>query len=301
MTNWTIFHIMQYCLSDGTGIRTTVFLKGCPLRCRWCQNPEGLEGRVEIGFRLDRCLGFGECFRACPNGAIASSGGRFTTIPGACRQCGTCVDACPTEARQRVGWEATAMDVVAEIAKDKVFFDESGGGATFSGGEPLMQHEFLAEILRACRAHNIHTAVETCGEAEPGIIDAIAKLTDILLYDLKSMDPETHRAFTGVDNTRILENLRRLASWHDGIIIRIPLIPGVNDDEENIERSKQFIASLGRVNAVHLLPYHTTGVEKYNRRGMKYQMPHTDPIPGERLAAIVRRLDMPGITIAIGG
>lgn len=265
-----IFHIQRFSVNDGPGIRTTVFLKGCPLRCRWCHNPESISPEKQLMLREDRCIRCGDCSSLCPNGAIGRTDGTFVTHRDSCQVCGTCLDACYAEARTIAGREMTVGDVILEVQKDRVFYDQSGGGVTFSGGEPLFQHEFLLELLAASRGEGIHTTVDTTGYTSPEILERLSRFVDLFLYDVKTLNEQQHREYTGVSNRIILDNLRRLVSWGNRVIVRIPLIHGVNDDEASIRDIGAFVKGLGAVSETHLLPYHRTGTEKYQRLGMEH-------------------------------
>lgn len=296
-----IFNIMRYAVHDGPGIRTTVFFKGCPLRCQWCHNPESIIRHQEIIFREERCLRCGDCFSVCRNGAIRREDGRFVYVRENCIQCGNCIEVCYAEAREMAGREMTTEEVMAEISKDVVFFDQSGGGVTFSGGEPLLQHEFLLSLLQSCKQKGIHTAVDTSGYVSPEILGQISPCVDLFLYDIKILDEARHRQFTGVPNRLVLDNLRRLSQWQKNVIVRLPLIPGVNDDQENIRQTGSFVASLGNIDEIHILPYHHTGLEKYRRLGLAYPLPEVAPPSPESLDRIVNELKRFVKTVVLGG
>ncbi len=270
-TSGLVFDIKRYAIHDGPGIRTTVFFKGCPLRCRWCHNPESWKDNPEPALRRNRCLRCGRCVKICPQNAISltddlpAAAGLPLTDPEKCTLCGECIETCPGGAREIIGRRMTVAEVMTEIEKDIIFYDESVGGATFSGGEPLMQAEFLLALLNQCRKKHVHTAVDTSCCAQPDVVDAVAKKTDLFLCDLKHTDSDAHRRLTGVENTLILANIKRLSQAGKKIIIRIPIIPGFNDDRENIEATGKFAASLPGVIRIDILPYNRGGNEKAAR------------------------------------
>jgi len=230
--NGIIFDIQHYSVYDGPGIRTCVFLKGCPLRCAWCHNPESHKLKPEIAYFKDRCVGCGRCVDACPNEAIKLTKDGVVRDYERCTVCAKCVEACETGAMEKIGKEVSAEEIVEGVARDKPFYDNSGGGATISGGEPTMQKEFLIEILRLLKAQEIHTAVETCGYFDAALIDGMIDLVDLFLFDIKHIDSNTHKRWTGVGNERILANFEQIHNQVGSkrIIPRIPLIPGVNTD-----------------------------------------------------------------------
>jgi pyruvate formate lyase activating enzyme len=251
-----IFNVQRCSVHDGPGIRTTVFLKGCPLSCSWCHNPEGIDEAPILMISADRCLGCRGCEEVCPieEGGAAPAGEPWNR--DACTRCGSCVDACPSDARELAGREVGIGELVDILERDRIFFDSSGGGVTFSGGEPLAQPEFLIECLRECRRRGLHTAIDTCGLAPRGNLLQVAELADLVLYDLKHMDTVRHRSETGVENRIILDNLRALSERDVEIWVRIPLIPGFNEDPENIEETGTFLNQLPRRHRVYVLPYH---------------------------------------------
>jgi len=296
-----IFNLQRYSLHDGPGIRTTVFLKGCPLRCRWCHNPESQDPRRELLLYPERCIGCGACLAHCPHGAVREVEKRLLTDRSRCRACGSCVPSCAAGARALTGREVTPDTVLAEIEKDLVFYDTSGGGVTFSGGEPLAQPHFLEEMLTRCRERGIHTAVDTCGFASRETIGAVARYTDLFLYDLKLMDEGRHREHTGVSNRPVLENLAFLADHHLRVIVRFPLVAGVNDDEANVHATGRFVASLPEIRRVSILPYHHTARAKYERLGRPYR-PGTDGPPSDAVVMRTRAiLEEYGLGVTIGG
>ena len=285
-----IFDVKRYAIHDGPGIRTTVFFKGCPLQCQWCHNPESWNIYQELGFRRSRCIKCGRCFEICKNGAITLTEDGPVTDENRCRLCGECVNVCIVGAREIIGWQATVNETMSEVEKDIIFYDQSGGGVTFSGGEPLMQPEFLLALLSQCQERGIHTAVDTSCYAEPGIVKKISEKTDLFLCDLKHMNNEMHKRFTGVGNKLILDNIRRLSDAGNKIIIRVPIIPGFNNDKANIEVTAEFVASLPDVNGVEILPYNQGGQEKSNRLISAIQIMKTAVPDKEEMNFILKNL-----------
>ena len=299
----TIFNIQRYSIHDGPGIRTTVFFKGCPLRCLWCQNPESQTFQPELFYNRERCTGCGRCVPACPEKAIEIVEGRSRTDRTLCKVCGACAEVCPEEARSLMGKTVSAKDVFVEVNKDAVFYERSGGGVTLSGGEPLAQPEFAIEILSLCRNAGIHTAIETCGHAPWETMERVLQVVDLVLYDLKHMDPVEHRKVTGVSNALLLENLKRI--YHGSqvaLAIRIPVIPGCNDTPQNMEAIVSFILKdLDASVAVHLLPYHRLGDSK------REQMESSQPSLGivspsdEDMEKLIGYFESRGLKAVIGG
>jgi pyruvate formate lyase activating enzyme len=298
MTTGMIFDIKKYSINDGPGIRTTVFLKGCPLDCWWCHNPESKSLKPELMYRANRCKLCAECVSACPLGAISvSSVGK--TDWAKCDNCGLCAETCYNGARELLGREMTVADVMREIERDVPFFDQSKGGVTFSGGEPLLQRKFLAEVLKACRAHDIHTVVDTSGFASWDAFESIRDYVNLFLYDLKSMDDEKHKKYTGVSNQLILENLGKLSVAGAACVVRIPLIPGVNDGEDNLVESGKFLASLRNVQSVDLMGYHDIAQGKYEALGMEYRLPETKAPLAESMQAAAKLLEDFGLKVKV--
>ena len=248
-----IFDIQRNSFVDGPGIRTTVFFKGCNLRCKWCHNPESQSFEKQMMFYKDKCTGCGKCREVCPNHLKK------------CDFCGKCELYCPAEARKICGREYTSDEVLAEVIKDKAFYDNSGGGVTFSGGECMLQLDFLCEILKKCKSEGIHTAVDTAGNVPWKSFEKILPFTDLFLYDIKAFGAELHRKGTGVSNELILENLKNLSGRAD-IIVRIPVIGGYNDNDEEIRQIADFLKQIKIIKA-ELLPYHAMGEHKYAALG----------------------------------
>jgi pyruvate formate lyase activating enzyme len=298
-TTGLIFWIERFAVHDGPGIRVAVFLKGCPLRCAWCHSPESQSARPELVLKTDRCLLCGTCMPFCRHDAIAGDDAGFTTDRARCDACGDCVEECPAGARAIAGHPLTVPELLAEIEKDRVFVDTSRGGVTFSGGEPLMQPAFLAEAIAACRAAGFHTAVETSGFGTRPAIEAAAH-ADLVLFDLKLYDDARHRRFTGVSNRVILDNFMHLAGRQTAVRVRIPLIPGINDDEDNLQALGS-LARAGGVSQVDLLPYHTAGRAKYARLGRPYPLPDAEPPSRDNLIRARQRLERLGLDVHLGG
>lgn len=285
MAKGTVFNIQKMSIHDGPGIRTSVFFKGCPLSCIWCSNPESQRPEKEIACFPSRCVQCGYCAQLCPKAIIEKQPPFAILHRGECDLCEICVKECCTNAKKTVGEVYTEEELLREILKDKSFYDSSGGGVTFSGGEPLMQQEFLVNMLKACKKEGIHTAMETTGFAAPDEFLQAVELLDLVFFDVKQMDDEVHSQVTGVSNKRILENLAHAAGVHDNIIVRIPVIPGLNDSRENIEQTADCTAALG-IKTLELLPYHNLGEVKYEQLGRTYGLSEIKTPGEERMAEI---------------
>lgn len=296
-----IFNIQRYSIHDGPGIRTSVFLKGCPLRCLWCFNPESLSPHPEIFFYSKRCIGCGTCIDVCSQGAIRRINNKIEFDRSLCVGCGKCAHVCPGAARKRVGEWVDPDWVIHEIKKDELFYLNSGGGLTLSGGEPIYQAEFAKQILKECKSHSIHTALESSAYVTWEIFQDMLSYVDMALLDIKHMDSTIHKELTGVDNRLILENIRRVAEMPTALILRFPLIPGHNDSERNLRSMAEFILSLGKMVDLHILPYHSYGVNKYVRLGRKYSLSKLAPPKSKDIERVKSLLESYGLRIKIGG
>lgn len=296
-----VFNIQKYSLHDGPGIRTTVFLKGCPLRCAWCHNPEGMSAQPEVLVLENRCVGCGLCRQACPLGQEVLGSGPMPTGLAQCRRCGACVAACPTGARQMAGQSSTVGAVLAQVLQDRVFYEESGGGLTVSGGEPLAQPEFLLGLLSAAKAQGLHIALDTCGFGRTEDLLAAAGRSDLVLYDLKLIDEGRHREHTGVSNRLILANLQALNRVGVPLWIRVPLIPGITDDAANLEAIARLVSGLRAVQQINLLPYHRTGLAKWRRVGQPSRLQLLAPPSEAEVARAVQMFAGLGLTVKVGG
>ena len=290
-----IFNIQKFSLHDGMGIRTTIFFKGCPLNCAWCCNPESKKIKPQILVSPDKCIKCRNCIKACKTGALTEDG----RDKARCIVCGSCAMICPTGAREIAGREVTVGEVLKEVSKDDLFYYFSSGGVTFSGGEPLFQPEFAYNLAKAVKDNYINLAIETSGYADWQLAEPVLEQMDEILFDIKIMDPEKHYKYTGVRNELILENVKKSAKLGKKMVIRVPLIGGVNDDEKNIKSIAGFAAAIG-INELHILPYHKLGETKYRKIGEKintdFYIPEDDRV--NKLLGIVRSF---GITTRSGG
>lgn len=291
-----IFDIKRFAIHDGDGIRTTVLFKGCPLHCAWCHNPEGIDPRPVIQFAQDRCVRCGECAGICPNGAHEFENGLHLFRRERCIACGRCAQACLTNALTLCGRSMTLTQVLEAVLEDASFYAETGG-VTLSGGECLCQPEFCAALLHALRERGIHTAVDTSGCVPPDAIRRVWDDTDIFLYDIKHIDSAQHRRYTGVGNEQILENLRLLNAHGNRVEIRIPLIPGVNDDDETIQRIGALLSELPVVEKVRVLAYNNLAGSKYALIGRENTMPECQPPSPEKLREVRRKLASFSLTV----
>jgi len=295
-----VYDIQRFSLHDGPGIRTIVFMKGCPLKCLWCSNPESQKPHREILFNALKCIDCGTCRDVCPQNAIRDDKDGYRIDSDVCDACGKCCDACPTQALRWSGTLMSVAEVLAEIEKDRAFYDTSGGGVTFSGGEPLGQFQFLKGLLAACRSAGIHTAVETCGFCSRDTMEGIVPFTDIFLFDLKHTDPLEHKKLTGRDNRQILENLENLCRKGAAVILRMPVVPGLNDSDANLNETAALMKRL-KIDEIHLLPYHNCGENKYRMLGCGYALKDL-PVPSEKdIEPLKSWFETQGLKVTIGG
>ncbi len=325
-----VFNIQRFSIHDGPGIRTTVFLKGCTLACVWCHNPESIARAPELAFFPNKCIRCGHCFEACPTGALHlapapvaqasrlwntqarglchQNGAETPSLQDAwerrydkerCRLCGKCAEACYAEAIVMEGRDASAEEVVAEVLRDKLFYDNSSGGVTLSGGEPLLQDDFCAEVLAQCKGRGVHTALDTAASVPWAAFEKALPHTDLVLLDLKLMDSERHRAATGAGNELILANARRLAAADLPIVVRVPIVPGYTDDEANVAAIADFVRGFHRLDYVELLPYHRFAEAKYRRLERDYGLEGVEAPLAERLDALAAAVAVRGLRVKV--
>ena len=290
-----IFNIQRFSTQDGPGIRTTVFIKGCPLRCIWCSNPESQRVPPEIAHRNSLCDQCGLCVAICRLHALSLTADGVRIDRAACNNCGDCIAVCEPGALKSYGKGMSVNEVYGEVARDRPFYEESGGGMTVCGGEPLVQPDFAAGLLERCRDSGIHTRLYTCGHASPAVWDQVLRHVDLLLFDIKTMDPYLHQEVTGQSNDVILRNLELAIGSGIPVIARVPIIPGINDSEDAISKTAKYLAGLGRIKEVSLLGYHRLGESKYAMLDRTYALHGLMP-PGhqrlEPLADIFRSLGL---------
>lgn len=300
MNTALVFNIQKFSIHDGPGIRTTVFLKGCPLNCLWCHNPESQNFSKETMISKEKCTVCGRCIDRCSKGAIEKCNNEIVNDFEKCIFCGKCVDSCFNNAREIVGEELTLKEIIKEIEKDRVFYEESNGGVTFSGGEAMCQIEALGDMARSCKEKGISVAVDTCGYVPFSSFEKILNYVDVFLYDIKLMDNELHKKYVGADNTLILENLIKLSDSGANINLRIPVISGINDNNETMEDIIGFIKNTN-IRDVNLLPYHDIAKNKYDKLGKEYKEDLMSKPSEERMEEIKKMFEKNGYKVKIGG
>lgn len=298
-TEGNIFDIQRFSIHDGPGIRTIVFLKGCPLSCLWCSNPESQKLKPALMYQSMNCIHCGKCISACKINAINPSNKGFIDRD-ICTSCGECVNVCPTGALTMKGKKMTVEQVIKELKKDAIIYRRSGGGITLSGGEPLVQSEFVKELLKACKAQGWHTAIETTAYSNKEVIESVFPYIDLTLMDIKGTNSELHKKFTGVSNEIIIENAK-LVSKLSKMVVRVPLIPEFNSSKEDILELCSVVKTLNNVNTIHLLPYHTYGENKYNLLGREYLMKDVKSLNEKMIETLKEIIEEQGIKCVIGG
>lgn len=296
-----IFNIQKFSIHDGPGIRTTVFLKGCPLSCKWCHNPESLSRNIQLVRYMDRCTLCGNCAEVCPTGAftIDKKGLHFDITK--CNVCGKCVEVCYYGALEIAGEVKTVDEVMEVITKDEIFYETSGGGVTFSGGEPLYQPDYLKELAKACKEKGYHVAVDTSGFTNWENLKNIIDYVDLFLYDIKGVNDEKHQKYIGVSNELIIENLRKLDKEDVDIFIRMPIVKDINDSDDDIKLAIDILKDLKNVKQINLLEYHSMGMEKYPRLGKEYELTGEEKPTADRIHNIQNMFESENFKVVIGG
>jgi pyruvate formate lyase activating enzyme len=293
--------IQRYSINDGPGIRTTVFLKGCSMQCEWCCNPELINPQPEILKDHKICVHCGECFSNCPEDAIYEDANEYLINRTLCTVCGICVEVCPVGAYELIGRTMSVNELVTELMKDRVFYKVSDGGVTFSGGEPTLQYDFVKKTAQELKRNQIHIALDTCGNVPWAYLQELVEVVDLVLYDIKFVDNEKHARFTGESNEVIMQNAVKLSNLGIPLVIRLPLLPGINDTQEEISAIVSFIQGLETVQRVDILPYHKLGIGKYRMLGMEYRLGSLVPPERDHLEKLGNLIEANGFKVAIGG
>lgn len=292
MSQYVVYNIQRMSTEDGPGLRTTVFLKGCPLRCLWCSNPESQSFTPQLMLFENLCTSCGRCMEVCPHRAVIKIGDAYNRDLELCTDCGMCVPECPSKARVLSGEMMDVSKVMEIVRKDSLFYANSGGGITIGGGEPTLAGEFVLDLLRTCQSEGLHTCVDTCGFCPPEQFQKVIELSDLLLFDCKHMLPQEHKQLTGHDNRIILTNLRAALESHAQVHIRIPLIPDLNDSEENVANLAIFLHKFG-INRVYILPYHAFGRNKF--LALRREYPRLETYTPEGLREVLTRFAQHGL------
>ncbi|HEY46955.1 MAG: hypothetical protein AMJ88_02820 [Anaerolineae bacterium SM23_ 63] len=292
--------IQRYSIKDGPGIRTTVFLKGCPMQCEWCCNPELINPHPEILKDQKVCVHCGECFSNCPEDAIFEEADEYVINRTLCTVCGVCVEVCPAGAYQLIGRSMSVNELVLELVKDRVFYEVSGGGVTFSGGEPSLQYRFVRRVAQELKGDQIHIALDTCGNVPWENLQELLDVIDLVLYDIKFADNDKHTRYTGTSNEVLKQNAKKLSAAGVPLIIRLPLLPGINDSMEEIKEMVTFIEGLDTVKQVDILPYHKLGIGKYIMLGKEYRLGTLEPPDRKHLEKLRDLIQAQGFTVTTG-